>query len=193
VKLAARGHSGAEPAVATKRFGKLMIVPLSKIVVIGFRIFGEEPLDQISIVIKNEDDRLKPKSVKLTHFLRRQLMRALARDENGSTLRRRQGHTEGRRRGPTDRSPERLVHERRSFRHLGEGEAHGGRSGLGDEQIARSEHLLPAWIEILDGDLVTWLADRVAQAVDLGRRDLLTLKFPGKRDQYVLHRDAIVN
>jgi hypothetical protein len=42
---------------------------LSKIVVIDFRVFAEQSLDQIAVVVENESDRLETKAVELADFL----------------------------------------------------------------------------------------------------------------------------
>src|SRR5580698_6586943 len=86
IEFAASRHPSREPAVAAERFGKLVVAPLSDIVVIDIRVFAEQSLNQIAVVIEDEDNRLEAKTVELADFLCRHLKRSLAGDQDGSAV-----------------------------------------------------------------------------------------------------------
>jgi hypothetical protein len=86
-ELAAASDSGGKPALAAQRFGKPVVTPLGKVVVVRVPILAENPLNQIAVVVEHKDDWLQPEAMELADFLRRQLVRSFAGDEDRSAIR----------------------------------------------------------------------------------------------------------
>src|SRR5215469_15127887 len=173
VELTAGGDPGGKPAVAAHRLRQLMIVPFREIVVVDLGVLAEQPLYQIAVVVEQKDDRLQTEAMELGDLLGGELVRALAGDQYGAPLRCGQCGAERGGRGPPDRAPQRLIVEDRTLGHLSEPNAHRGRSGFRDQDVARLEHLLPPGIEILRGDLVVRTTDRLTEPVTLWPLHLL--------------------
>ena len=68
-----------------------------------------------TLIVEHENNWLEAKAVELADLLCCQLMGTLAGKQDRPAIRCRQGSAEGRRRGPTDRTPQSLVLERRSL------------------------------------------------------------------------------
>jgi len=59
IEFCAGRDTHRKPVVASKRLQQVGVVPLGEIVVRDIGILAEQPFDQITIVVKNEDDGLE--------------------------------------------------------------------------------------------------------------------------------------
>src|SRR5580700_11282975 len=154
IEFSARAYTRGKPVVASKRLGQVGVVPLSKIVVLDVGILAEQPLYQVTRIVKDEDDGLQPASAELTDLLSRQLMGAFTCNQHNATVGRRDCCSKGRRGRISDSAPQRLVVKLRALRQECQSHSKPGSPSLGDDDIVRFNKIRPARIERVCGNRI---------------------------------------
>src|SRR5580704_1627126 len=80
IELAERRHLGGEPILAAQGGWQQMVVPGGQVVVFPIRIFFECPLDHVTLVVEDEDNRLEPVTAHSPNVTGGHLMRAFPRE-----------------------------------------------------------------------------------------------------------------
>jgi hypothetical protein len=102
VKFGAGCYFRGVPTVAAEGLWQFRVAPVGDVIVFDGGVFTEEPLDEVAGVVEDEDYWFGIIARELGNFLRGELMRALAGEQDYTTTGRRDGGSERSGRSPAD-------------------------------------------------------------------------------------------
>src|SRR4029077_17283281 len=194
IEFSACGYTRRKPVVASQRLRQVGIVPLSKIVVLDVGILAEQPFNQVTRIVKDEDDGLQPAPAELTDLLSCQLMGAFTCNQHNATVGCRDCCSKGRRGRISNSTPQRLVVKLRALRQECKRHSKPGSPGLSKDDIVRFNKIRPARIQRVCGNRIAAGSLYWPERTWLKRWFLISfLNTPRELSEDIFHLDVGIN